>query len=99
MNNWTLDLAVQNAKYVDDDPSKGVIVTVANLRPLVLPATLQVNYKDGTHDRIKIPVEAWLTKGAANFTFHGDKPVTTVVIDPDHVLPDDDRTNNTFTLP
>ncbi|QMV18258.1 M1 family peptidase [Granulicella sp. 5B5] len=99
MNNWTLDLAVENAKYVGDDPTKGVIVTVANLRPLVLPATLQVNYKDGTNERIRIPVEAWLSKGVANFTFHGDKPVTTVVIDPDHVLPDDNRTNNTFTLP
>ena len=79
--------------------SKGVDVTVANLRPLVLPTTLQVTYKDGTHDRIRIPVEAWLTKGSANFTFHGDKPVTTVILDPDHVLPDDDRTNNTFTMP
>jgi hypothetical protein len=26
----------------------------------------------------------------------GEKPVTAATVDPDHVLPDDDRTNNTF---
>ena len=99
INNWTLDLAVQDAKYVDNDASKGIIVTVANLRPLVLPASLEVVYTDGSKDRIKIPAEAWLQKGVANFTFHTGKPVATVTVDPDHVLPDDNRTNNTFKMP
>jgi hypothetical protein len=99
MNNWTLDLAVEGARYVDNDPARGLIVTVANLRPLVLPATLEVVYKDGTKDRIRIPAEAWLSKGVANFTLKSGKPATSVTIDPDHVLPDDDRANNTFTMP
>jgi hypothetical protein len=42
MNNWTLDLAVQGATYVGGDPKNGLTVTVANKRPLVLPATLEV---------------------------------------------------------
>lgn len=99
MQNWTLDLAVDSAKYVDDDPSKGLTVVVRNRRPLVLPATLEVDYADGTKDRIRIPVEAWLAKGTATYTFHGDKPVASVRVDPDHVLPDDDRSNNTFKMP
>jgi hypothetical protein len=99
MNNWQLDLAVQGAKYVDGDPAKGVVVTVANLRPLVLPATLEVVYKDESKERIRIPAEAWLQKGAGTFTFKMGKPVATVTIDPDHVLPDDDRSNNSITMP
>ena len=99
LNNWTLDFAIQNAKYIDNDPARGLVVTVATLRQLVLPVTLQVNFKDGTHDRIRIPVEAWLSKGTANFTFPAARPATSVVLDPDHLLPDDDRSNNTFTLP
>ena len=77
----------------------GLTVTVSNRRPLVLPATLEVTYTDGSKERIRIPAEAWLSKGAASFRFAGNKPATTVTIDPDHVLPDDDRTNNTFKLP
>jgi hypothetical protein len=94
MNNWTLDLAVDSARYIDNDPKQGLTVVVSNLRPLVLPATLEVAYADGSKERIRIPVEAWLSKSTAAFVFHGNKPVTKVTVDPDHVLPDDDRSNN-----
>jgi hypothetical protein len=99
MHNWTLDLAVVSAKYVDDDPKDGLSVVVSNLRQLVLPATLEVVYKDGTKARVRIPVEAWLSKGTGTFTFKEGKPAATVTVDPDHVLPDDDRSNNVLTLP
>jgi hypothetical protein len=99
MNNWTLDLAVDSAKYIGDSPANGLNVTVSNRRPLVLPATLEVTYADGTKDRIRIPAEAWLSKSTAAFIFHDNKPATSVTVDPDHVLPDDDRTNNSFKLP
>ena len=75
------------------------MVTVSNRRPLVLPATLEVVYTDGAKERIRIPAEAWLNKGTASFAFHGAKPAAAVTVDPDHVLPDDDRTNNTFKMP
>jgi hypothetical protein len=98
MHNWTLDLAVDSATYVNNTPADGLTVKVSNLRPLVLPATLEVTYADGTKDRIRIPAEAWLSKSSATYIFHGDKPATTVTVDPDHVLPDDDRSNNTVKL-
>jgi hypothetical protein len=99
MNNSTLDLAVDSAKYIGDNPANGLTVAVSNRRPLVLPASLEVTYADGAKERIRIPAEAWLSKGTAAFVFHGNKPATSVTFDPDHVLPDDDRTNNTFKLP
>ena len=99
MHNWTLDLSVDAATYINGDPRLGLTVTVSNRRPLVLPATLEVLYTDGTKTRIRIPAEAWLSKSTARFTFHTNKPAATVTIDPDHVLPDDDRTNNTLKLP
>ncbi len=99
MHNWTLDLSVDAASYVDDDAKKGLTVTVSNRRPLVLPATLEVTYTNGSKERMRIPAEAWLSKGTANFTFHGDMTAVSATVDPDHVLPDDDRANNTFKLP
>jgi Peptidase family M1 domain len=99
MHNWTLDLAVDSAKYINNDPTQGLTVTVSNRRPLVLPATLEVTYNDNTKDRIRIPAEAWLSKTTTAYIFHGDKPAISVTIDPDHVLPDDDRTNNALKLP
>lgn len=99
MHNWTLDLAVDSASYIGGDAKNGLTVAVSNRRPMVLPTSLEVVYTDGSKERIRIPAEVWLSKGVATFRFAGGKPVTTVTVDPDHVLPDDDRSNNTFKLP
>ena len=77
--------------------SKGVTVTIANLGQLVLPVTVQVNFADGSNTRMKLPVETWLTSGTHAFTLAAGQPVTSVVLDPDHVLPDNDRSNDTLT--
>ena len=84
LNNWTHDLAV---KAID-----GEAVTFTNKGQLVLPATVEVRYKDGTTTRFRLPVETWLNKGEV--TWAGEKPVASAVIDPEHKLPDDDRANN-----
>lgn len=93
-NNWTFDMAAKDAQYMDGDYKKGVSVTVANLGQLVLPSTVQVNFADGSNTRVKLPAETWLTSGTHTFTLASTQPVVSVVVDPDHALPDDDRTND-----
>jgi hypothetical protein len=95
-NNWTHDLAVTNVAYVDGDPAKGAEVTVANLDQLVLPATLRVTYRNGTRKDLRVPVETWMQTGSHVFALEGGPAIAEVTVDPDHRLPDKDRTNNTF---
>ncbi len=94
MNNWTMDMAVEDAQYVSGDFHKGVTVTIANLGQLVLPSTAQVNFADGSNTRVNLPAETWLTSGTHTFTLASNQPVASVVLDPDHVLPDNDRGND-----
>jgi hypothetical protein len=86
MHNWRFDMAVTK---IDGDS-----VTLENKDPLVLPATLGVKYTDGTTATVRIPVEAWEKSGSMTWT--GEKPVASATIDPEHVLPDDDRGDNTL---
>jgi hypothetical protein len=86
LNNWTFDMAV--------DKISGSEVTISNRGQLVLPVTVEAKFRDGTSTRVKLPVETWLSKGSFVWNVEGGKPIASVVIDPDHVLPDDDRTNN-----
>jgi aminopeptidase N len=86
LNNWRYDVAV--------DKIDGALVTLSNQGQLVLPTTVEMVLKDGGKVRVKIPVEAWLSKGTWMWAAPGGKPVGSVVVDPDHVLPDDDRSNN-----
>jgi Peptidase family M1 domain len=87
MNNWTLDLAVKSVGYVDGNPAKGALVTIENRGQLVMPATVQIDLRDGSHQRLRLPVETWIQKGVANLTLQSKQPITAVTIDPDHVLP------------
>jgi hypothetical protein len=99
LNNWGLDLAVTGVTYVGGDPAKGAKIAVANLGPLVLPATMRLTFKDGKTRDFPIPAETWIQSGAHTFTLDSDQPLASVTIDPDHRLPDRDRTNNTWTAP
>jgi hypothetical protein len=89
-NNWKFDMAIDHI-----DTSQ---VTISNRGQLVLPATVEVKFKDGTNIQFKLPVETWLSKGTYVWSTPGGKAIESAVIDPGHVLPDDDRGNNERTL-
>ncbi len=92
MNNWTLDLAV-TALAFDHGEAR---ITIENRGQLVMPAVVQVVFKDGSTTRMTLPVETWLQKTAYTIRLESTQPVQSVVVDPDHVLPDRDRSNNRF---
>jgi hypothetical protein len=97
--NASLDLGIASAGYVDGDVHKGLRLELVNRGQLVMPATLGVAYQDGTRLLVKLPVEAWYQGNTARFDLLTDRKVASVTLDPDHVLPDADRSNNRVTLP
>ena len=98
-HNWQFDLAVPTAAYSGGDYRKGIDVTVANRQPLVLPATLQVTYVDGSRQDVRVPWETWQQHRSYVIHVDGRQRVKSVTIDPAHVLPDAARDNNTFVMP
>jgi hypothetical protein len=99
LNNWDLDLAVTKIAYRDGDPAKGATITVANLDRLVMPATVEIDYANGTWRRVLLPAEAFIQQPLSQIGLDGGGPIAKVTVDPDHVLPDEDRSNNTMTGP
>ncbi len=86
LNNWKYDVAV--------DKIEGNVVTLSNRGQLVLPTTVEVTFADGSKSRTRLPVETWLSKGTYALTLENKAPIRSVLVDPDHQLPDDDRSNN-----
>ena len=86
LNNWKYDVAV--------DKIEGSVVTISNRGQLVLPTPVEVRFKNGEKVRVTLPVETWLSKGTLEWKLENKAPIAEVVVDPDHVLPDDDRSNN-----
>jgi hypothetical protein len=96
LENWQMDLAVSGLAYVDGDPAKGAQVTVETRDKLVAPSVLEVRYVDGATRRLTVPVEMWELGGKATLPLAGGPAIASVTLDPDHHLPDRDRSNNTF---
>jgi hypothetical protein len=90
---------VTGVAYVGGDPSKGAKVTVENRDKLVMPSVLEVRYDDGSTTRVALPVETWILRAETTVTLPAGRRIVSATVDPDHRLPDEDRANNTFTLP
>ncbi len=89
LNNWKYDVSV--------DKIEGSVVTITNHGQLVLPTPVEVKFTDGSKTRVTLPVETWMTKGVYTWTLENKTPIASVTVDPDHQLPDDDRSNNSKT--
>jgi len=95
----TLDQAVTDVKYTAPDStggSKGAEITVKNLRQMVMPMIIEVKETNGHSGRVTLPVEVWQHTGKWTFHYNSTSTIQSVVVDPDNVMPDMDRSNNTW---
>ena len=58
-----------------------------------MPVTLRVTFADGTTRDMRLPAETWIRQASTDVPV-ADSPVVRAVLDPDHKIPDKDRTNN-----
>jgi hypothetical protein len=72
-------------------------VTIENRGGLVLPVHLELTFDDGTTQRVKLPADVWRRNELKyQYGLFTDKTVTRVVVDPDEVFADIDRSNNSW---
>nr|WP_314840036.1 M1 family metallopeptidase [uncultured Flavobacterium sp.] len=95
--NWRLDQGINSIKYVKNDPSKGVIITIENFEKMVMPVSLEVKTKSGKITRVQLPVEVWQKNKSWSFKHNSTEEIESITLDPDHALPDSNTANNVWT--
>ncbi|PKB18191.1 M1 family metallopeptidase [Flavobacterium sp. 5] len=96
VNNWRLDQGVNSVKYVKNDPGKGAVITIENFEKMPMPVVLDVKTKSGKVTRVNLPVEIWQRNIVWSFKVDTTEEIESVVIDPSHVFPDVNESNNTW---
>ncbi len=96
INNWRLDQGINSIKYVDNNPKLGVYITIKNYEKMAMPVIVDVKTKKGDISRIKLPVEIWQRNIDWTFKVNTTEEVDTIVLDPEHVFPDCNESNNTW---
>lgn len=94
LHNWKLDQAVNKVEYVDNDPSKGALITIENLEKMPMPVIVEIKTKSGLVERLKLPVEVWVRNKVWTFDYPSKEDIVSVMIDPDKVMPDYNPSNN-----
>lgn len=97
--NWNLDQAVTDVKYIGSDAKNGALITIENLGQMALPVQVKVTEVNGTTQLIKLPVEIWQRGYKWTFKYNSGSKISSVIIDPDNLFPDINRTNNTYKVP
>ncbi|MFT5152331.1 MAG: hypothetical protein ACI841_002329 [Planctomycetota bacterium] len=99
-----LDAYQKHWKSLDDEDrellesSKNFyVIDVENRGDLVMPVILEVNYKDGTTEELRIPVDIWRKEQSNYSRLHvSDKLIDHVVLDPYLETADIDRIDNVW---
>jgi hypothetical protein len=95
-NNWQLDLSVLSVSYKDGDYKNGAQIRIANLQKMAMPCDIEIIYKDGARQNLKLPVETWIQNAVHTIRLNSTQPIISVTIDPTNILPDSNRGNNTW---
>jgi hypothetical protein len=94
LNTWKLDQALKEVKYIRNDPSNGITITLENLEKMPMPVTVLVKEENGKEHKINLPVEIWQRGPRWTFGVPTTSRIKDVIIDPDKLLPDINRDNN-----
>lgn len=95
--NNKLDLSVKEVRYVSPSkPESGVAITIENLEAMAMPVPLIIKEANGASSKITLPVEVWMRGGEYILYLNPKSKITEVTIDPDKLLPDVNRKNNTW---
>ena len=96
INNWRFDQGITKVKYVKNDPTKGVVISIENLEKMPMPVIMDIKFKSGKVNRVNLPVEIWQKNIGWSFKYDSTEEIDNITLDPDHVFPDVNSNNNVW---
>lgn len=97
LENWKMDQAVTSVKPVQKDGKiESYDIVITNLEKMPMPIILEVKTVTGKTETIKIPVDVWMRNTSWTISYPTTEELISVELDPQHVLPDANVTNNTW---
>jgi Peptidase family M1 domain len=93
---WKLDQAITSVKYIDNNPSLGVWITIENKGRMIMPVIVKIMQANGDSSVLQLPVDIWMRDGSWTFKYPSVSKIDKLILDPENVLPDMNRSNNVW---
>jgi hypothetical protein len=94
INDWKIDQGIKDVTYIQQDVTKGSVITIENLEKMPMPVTLEIKEVNGTKKRVLLPFEIWQRGSTWSFGYDSKSAIESIMIDPDNKLPDVNTRNN-----
>ncbi len=91
---WTLDQVITSVKYIDNNPSKGALISIENKGKMIMPVIIKIIQANRQTETVQLPVEIWQRGGSWTYKYASTTEIDKVELDPENQLPDVDRKNN-----
>ena len=85
-------------EYVNGNFKNGAQITVENLGQLPMPTVIQVKFRDGDTQILKIPIEVWKKNTKWTVKINSNEEIIEVKLDPNDQIPDINPENNIMVL-
>jgi len=97
---WFDTIQIYDAQIVELDADEETVeITLSHVGGLVFPTTVEVTFADGTTERLAVPVEGFAASDELTVQIMSNgRTAVSAQIDPDALLPDTDRSNDTLEL-
>jgi hypothetical protein len=96
IENYKLDQAVAAVNY---DSLKAAEIIIENLEKAAMPLIIEITTTSGKKTRHTLPVEIWQYDHRYIYKTGITEPISSVIIDPDNIFPDNNRNNNSWEQP
>lgn len=93
---WTMDQSVDSVRYMEEDPSKGSLISIRNNDKLVMPVVMKITQENGQSEVIELPVQVWHRGNNWTVQYNSTSKIQRVEIDPRKEFPDVDPGNNVW---
>ncbi len=89
----SIDLSLKTVIEADNNYE----ITISNLGEVPMPVLYEIVYNDGKKERKTLPVEVWQKQNSWTFKIDNAAQIKTINIDPDNILPETNKLNNSWT--
>ncbi|EDM35103.1 peptidase [Pedobacter sp. BAL39] len=97
LENWKTDQGITSVKALSrGGATAGYDIVIANLEQMPMPIIIEVKTKSGKTEILKLPVDIWMRNTSWTVNYPTTEEVVSVTLDPEHVLPDVNPTNNVW---
>lgn len=88
----TIDLSISGARKMPG----GYLINLQNNGDIPMPVLMEITYRDQTSELVKLPVEIWQRGNHWTYFHPTDKDITSIVVDPQKLLPDVNGSNDVW---